>query len=586
MSNDKYKGLIQPLRELAQSFDVDISEGLCEYLEALEQLDLVETNFAEAALVIQGSAVAFGKKVDFLHQLVFETLEFLVSTSGSTKERDSTARESTASASTGRTKEDDCTDFHSFESSILLDELVSTRYFKNPSNVYLPRQTRKAASAPDRRRTSLSAETTLRSAEHTHNSTVVMHSIMEAGKLSVKLNHSTIDENTGGLSIIPQEGSRRASLFSTGNNNLTRHSHSFIDPVVADETVADTDEFDDGWNEDEGDAAAVPAPASAHQSTRKSRSPRNLADLSFSPIRENSILSHRHPEPPLLPAKWQQQHDPHEVHGKPRPLRPGKTYVLPDRAALTTSSQPSKGPLKLFNAAAFGYLLEQRLQAEKAARRPVAIRQPLYADHQHSIFDDFDEELDEENAQYAGDVHRDDLAPFEAVAEADATNPLFDFEEDFSSGGVPASPLQPTKSMGADIDGSDLTVAYEAACSAHLEAFLREAQEFARDTHMSARVKQWTQRLEPILRSEEIAPIFDISSYCKNTVGFIKTSMKTRCSPSAKDTINFSSIVCGESAVEVSRVFLSCLQLINAGMLDVADSKTGEFSLRLVGEVC
>jgi hypothetical protein len=50
---DKYKVLIQPLKDLALSFDIDISDCLDEYLDALD-LSLADPNFAEAALVIQG----------------------------------------------------------------------------------------------------------------------------------------------------------------------------------------------------------------------------------------------------------------------------------------------------------------------------------------------------------------------------------------------------------------------------------------------------------------------------------------------------------------------------------------------------
>jgi hypothetical protein len=34
-------------------------------------------NFAEAALLIQGSAVIYSKKVEYLYQLVYETLDLL-----------------------------------------------------------------------------------------------------------------------------------------------------------------------------------------------------------------------------------------------------------------------------------------------------------------------------------------------------------------------------------------------------------------------------------------------------------------------------------------------------------------------------
>ena len=83
---------IQPLRDLAANFDIDIEPYLQEYLQHTNNdfLDdddasgdggddnnsnnnnTVKSNFSQAALKIQNSAAIYNRKVDFLHQVVYE----------------------------------------------------------------------------------------------------------------------------------------------------------------------------------------------------------------------------------------------------------------------------------------------------------------------------------------------------------------------------------------------------------------------------------------------------------------------------------------------------------------------------------
>ncbi|KAK1747417.1 condensin-2 complex subunit H2 [Skeletonema marinoi] len=71
---------IQPLRDLARNFDIDIEPYLQEYLQHTNDLldasssdsSNVKSNFSQAALKIQNSAAIYNRKVDFLHQVVYE----------------------------------------------------------------------------------------------------------------------------------------------------------------------------------------------------------------------------------------------------------------------------------------------------------------------------------------------------------------------------------------------------------------------------------------------------------------------------------------------------------------------------------
>lgn len=89
-TDNRFYSLIQPIRDLASNWDVDIADSLETYLEELEHVRLSvkdingkskrivnDLNFAEAALLIQGSTAIYSKKVEYLHQLVQQALELI-----------------------------------------------------------------------------------------------------------------------------------------------------------------------------------------------------------------------------------------------------------------------------------------------------------------------------------------------------------------------------------------------------------------------------------------------------------------------------------------------------------------------------
>ena len=88
----RFGDLILPIRDLAINWDIDIAAHLEEYLDELESIkfsvkgDKSNLNFAEAALLIQGSTAVYCRKVEYLHNLVLQALE-LVSSKSSQKNK-------------------------------------------------------------------------------------------------------------------------------------------------------------------------------------------------------------------------------------------------------------------------------------------------------------------------------------------------------------------------------------------------------------------------------------------------------------------------------------------------------------------
>jgi len=76
---NRYHHLLQPLRDLSKVWNIEIAEELEKYLEEVSSLSFQDggaskLNFAEAALLIQGSTAIYSRKVEQLYALVYQAL--------------------------------------------------------------------------------------------------------------------------------------------------------------------------------------------------------------------------------------------------------------------------------------------------------------------------------------------------------------------------------------------------------------------------------------------------------------------------------------------------------------------------------
>jgi condensin-2 complex subunit H2 len=121
--DNRFKALIQPIKDIAANWDIDIAESLTEYLEELDNLRISldggksNLNFAEAALLIQGSTAIYSKKVEYLHQLVLQSLEFITT-------KKSTGAATTLSKTSKVSDDEDLLLLDNDASFLLLDHIV------------------------------------------------------------------------------------------------------------------------------------------------------------------------------------------------------------------------------------------------------------------------------------------------------------------------------------------------------------------------------------------------------------------------------------------------------------------------------
>jgi len=80
----RFAHLLQPIRDLSKVWNIEIADELEKYIDEVAQLLVTnpedgcsQLNFAEAALLIQGSTAIYSRKVELLYQLTYQALELL-----------------------------------------------------------------------------------------------------------------------------------------------------------------------------------------------------------------------------------------------------------------------------------------------------------------------------------------------------------------------------------------------------------------------------------------------------------------------------------------------------------------------------
>ena len=147
----KFKALLDPIKDLAANWDIDIADSLTDYLEELDGLRMSvdgqsNLNFAAAGLLIQGSTAVYSKKVEFLHQLVQQSLDEITNSRNSS----SVGQGKTKGNANSTCLDDERLLFGTDPSFLLLDDAV-----EEGSNINLDEQTDSLGNAKERRRSSV-----------------------------------------------------------------------------------------------------------------------------------------------------------------------------------------------------------------------------------------------------------------------------------------------------------------------------------------------------------------------------------------------------------------------------------------------
>ncbi|KAK9076088.1 hypothetical protein SSX86_004421 [Deinandra increscens subsp. villosa] len=101
----------------------------------------------------------------------------------------------------------------------------------------------------------------------------------------------------------------------------------------------------------------------------------------------------------------------------------------------------------------------------------------------------------------------------------------------------------------------------EDLCRSHMDSLL--IAETAKQTALAARVSTWKQRIEQNMDEQDARPPFDIHEYGQRTLD------KLSHNPNAGDSLTFTDVVRGQEKHDVARTFSALLQLVNNGNVEL-----------------
>lgn len=136
--------------------------------------------------------------------------------------------------------------------------------------------------------------------------------------------------------------------------------------------------------------------------------------------------------------------------------------------------------------------------------------------------------------------------------------------------GVPDSPVYPGENIGATPEGTQGTQEnigahenLEELCRTHLNTLLASIAEVEQQSEMDARVSTWKEIIEYALEEQDKNPPFDIGSYGDQILDTLSSGADNM------GIASFSEIVNGRPKYEVARTFSALLQLVNGRSVDL-----------------
>ncbi|CAM9617460.1 unnamed protein product [Chrysoparadoxa australica] len=581
---ERFGHLLQPIRDLAANWDIDVAASLEGYLEELENVTISlespdgsgpqKLNFAEAALLIQGSTSIYSKKVEHLYKLVLQTIEHLAAQQFGKNGK--TTKEGSPCSPEGVEEQEAvflCLD--DVQEGKNIDLVAETGPINSKSSVSISRPP-------------------LFLVEQDHGN-------------HFKMSTCTVDKS-GALLI---EGARLLGPEANAGHDLGTEDEdgevgawvglgAAADHVLQGEEGGEV-ELGGGGGDSDSDNGSYQAggfdmhdDAPEYDAGAEGIAPRVQGDAAELRQGQNQAKA----QAPQVVDPWAPL-DPYDPGTHAAKLfRKGRTFVLPEglrkqpkkrrSTAADTHDRDNTAISLVVGLGGLVYGEFQYIARRERARKNQQQRKARMAangagvdeSHYYSDDDDFgempvydggcDSDMGDDEAMPA----YDEEALFGDAAEHEAVGPI-SLEQAFLN--APQS--------------------YEELCQSHIKAFLKGAEQYANETQLSKRVTAWQSKLEPLLRTQETRDPFDIHRYGANiiqrSISFMPASLRRKLQelaadgPKGKETdvsdftadeadtiVQFKDVVAGKARFDVCRMFLASLQLANAGNVRLLHGET------------
>uniref|UniRef100_A0A3B3CLP2 Condensin-2 complex subunit H2 n=2 Tax=Oryzias melastigma TaxID=30732 RepID=A0A3B3CLP2_ORYME len=491
-------------------------------------------NFAEAALLIQGSACIYSKKVELLHNLVFQTLEFI---SEKNKKRSKEAEPEKSGESRVTNNRDD--DGEDAFSPLDLDQSENEHQSGFSGTVVIPPLPPEALIPPESQEK------------------------QKLPLISVK------------GEVLCSQKDFRINLFFPGQGGVVlltlrswlEHGQSPA-PFLHQDSCGDASMDADMPPEEVQDCPVE---------DRQDQDPEQHVDRhqAGSHVRERRQLladGRPHQDAPPTVNVWT-LHDPHAVLALDKPFKMGRCYRVPNgldeggkrkrrcplplqdfRSWFRGTFGPAQNKLKggpTFTDLNDIYLktLKDKISTRRRINRRAGV--VMSEDELRRTF------LQPQEGEEPADAFRD----ADMFGEQDVLS-----EEEFSpedpAGGGGAQHISP------DAEAEELS--YEDLVKLRVEQLVAHSRGYTQETALSRRVKDWEDQIGPELLLQEQRPPFSIHEYGDRITAALSSVGRRRM---------FSSIVQGQDTMEVCKFLLASLQLANDYTVEVQSSAGLEESL-------
>ncbi|XP_045792419.1 condensin-2 complex subunit H2-like [Trifolium pratense] len=544
-------------RDLQSNWEVDLAKKLEEYLLKIcsgeiigEDEGSIHVNFAEAALLLQGSIQVYSRKVEYLYNLVLRTLEFLSHKRQADQvDGEPVQPEDAGPSAVAADEEND--HFWGFD-DIPVDEKNSLdsstgkdvnldQFIKPPANLVVLE-----GDCLDTGGDGGELESYLLSTTDLYQDFILL-------------------DTSDAVAVHEFMKSQNAGTTHCGTNRATSIRKSFLSPRrsggSAHKSVAKSQRANSMFSpkkfsfEDKDARPSSPASAGFDNSNFGP----NMDDGFDAPMDADNSDADDDDDDPWIPL------NPHE---------PGNLRVKPFRKVKASKKvrinvRPRVSMTTLFPLAKLHGPISPELTKMWEMRRCAHQRQkdsqsspPLYEKLRQSLIngenetdepflnteDDNVNEFDNGNPDFdmpGNDFMDEDPHPFNNEHEVDDVHAHADADE------------------AVDLEFPDSQTSLEDLCRSHLNALLASIAETEKQTEMAARISTWKQRIEHNLEEQESHPPFDIRDYGERILG------KLSLEESSSSVMPFSNLVVGQVKYDVSRSFSSLLQLVNNGEVDL-----------------
>ncbi|XP_033645656.1 condensin-2 complex subunit H2-like [Asterias rubens] len=600
----RFLHLLQPIRDLTKNWEVDIASQLEDYLTEIEEIRITfdggstSMNFAEAALLIQGSACIYSKKVEYLYALVYQTLDLL-----SSKKK---LQQQSSLDDEGKDKDASFAYQKNAEEFLSLDDIqiaknIDLHVKESDINENLVRIVPRTPlsllkmDGPDDIPLKDAKGEVLGKMADFRLLTSVIHG---SGALLLDMSHMSLLEAS--MRRLPMS-TPLPHLEGAGNDNDFNEW-----PVNRQQPEAEGPEppinHDASMSVDDVDMADLPETSFTDEPQPEANRMETRRELRPKPLRLR---------PPVQTVDPWITLDPHEAKSLPeKPFKKGKPFKIPASILGTSSKKrkrkttsPEKPPSQSLTP--ISQFISKAYYSHASKFPNSALKRPLFPEFDNLYYVEFKRQQTarrKEKELLAREGKLEELAEREAEDENDF-NPIPDpgamegGMEDF--GGAEDDDVDNEGGVGFDCaygvedrpaeefpSTQEIVTSYEELVRKHVEAYMTSAQQFTQVTELAQRVGRWEDRITPILNREEKFGFFDIHDY--GTIVINRLEEVQQKEKTSNQSIPFSKLVEDQRAHDISRLFLATLQLANAYNIEIStegeDNSMDTLALKLLNK--